>query len=214
MKRCVLFGGGAVSDDGYVRRLLKPEDFIICADSGYRHARRLGVRPHILAGDFDSYLEEKPEGCRVVSADAHKDETDTLLSVRLGLAEGCREFVLLGMTDGRLDHTLANLQTLRFLEEKGVPAAAMDASVEMYVVKDRTLTVGKKAGYSLSVFSLDAVSRGVTLENVAYPLKDYEMSASFPIGVSNAFLEGDARVSVTQGCLAVLVCRLDGEAEG
>ena len=213
MSRCVVFGGGIVSEDDYIRRLLRPGDIIACADGGYSHARRLGVHPHILAGDFDSYLEEKPEGCRIVSADTHKDDTDTLLCVKLGLAEGCREFVLLGMTGGRLDHTLANLQTLRFLAEKGVKAAALDASAEMYVVKDGALTVGKRAGYSLSVFSLDAVSQGVTLENVAYPLKDYEMSASFPIGVSNAFLEGDARISVAQGCLAVLVCRLDEEGK-
>lgn len=208
MSRCVLFGGGIISEDAYVLQQIRTGDFIICADSGYLHARRLGIQPDLLVGDFDSYKGEKPKNCPVICADSHKDETDTLMGVRQGIAEGCKEFLLFGMTGGRLDHTMANLQTLRFLAEEGFPAALLDAWTEIYVVKDGSLTVKEKEGCSLSVFSLDAVSYGVTLENTAYPLQDYTLSASFPIGVSNEFLSGDARISVKNGCLAVMICRL------
>ena len=59
-------------------------------------------------------------------------------------------------------------------------------------------------GY-LSVLCSSGAAHGVTLSNLKYPLTDYNMTSSFPIGVSNEFLpDQPAAVSVKDGCLLLV----------
>ncbi|MDF3003432.1 MAG: thiamine diphosphokinase, partial [Bacillota bacterium] len=67
-------------------------DFIICADGGYMHAAQVGLRPHVLIGDFDSLGKEALElqkdfegsGGRIIRLPAEKDDTDTLYCLKYG----------------------------------------------------------------------------------------------------------------------------------
>ena len=60
------------------------------------------------------------------------------------------------------------------------------------------------SGY-LSVLCSSGAAHGVTLSNLKYPLTDYNMTSSFPIGVSNEFLpDQPAAVSVKDGCLLLV----------
>lgn len=54
MKRIVIVTGGSLPDIHFYRRLIKRDDFIICADGGANNADRMGVWPNALVGDFDS----------------------------------------------------------------------------------------------------------------------------------------------------------------
>lgn len=58
-------------------------------------------------------------------------------------------------------------------------------------------------GY-LSAFCNSGTARGVNLTGLKFPLADYTMSGSFPIGVSNEFTGTEATVSVEDGCLLLL----------
>ena len=92
----------------------RPGDLIIAADAGYARCREAGLRPDLVVGDFDS--SAAPAGEAVLRLPVEKDDTDTLHALRLGLARGCRDFVIYGGTGGaRADHTLANIQCLYFL---------------------------------------------------------------------------------------------------
>ncbi len=64
-----------------------------------------------------------------------------------------------------------------------------------------------REGWSLSVFSLSDVCRGVTLKGVKYELDSVELTNRFPIGTSNEW-EGTAEISAEDGILAVMLCRL------
>ena len=59
MKRAVIFSGGAFEKPDWVT--LPKDAMILCADSGLRHARALGISPDWVLGDFDS-SSEQPEG--------------------------------------------------------------------------------------------------------------------------------------------------------
>ena len=114
MKTCVIF---CAAEFDKLERPIGAEDFVIAADGGLRHTRKLGLTPDVIIGDFDS-LGFVPEGANVFPVE--KDDTDAMLAVRRGFSQGCREFLLYGGLDGpRLDHTVANFQTLQFVADRG-----------------------------------------------------------------------------------------------
>lgn len=79
---------------------------------------RVGVEPDLLLGDYDS--APRPEaGAKTVFLPAEKDDTDTYYAARKALELGATDVVIVGGLGGaRLDHTLANLQTLVFFGKK------------------------------------------------------------------------------------------------
>ena len=74
-----------------------------------------------------------------------KDDTDTMLAVKTGLEQGCGEFYIYGGTGGRrLDHTLANLQTLLYLRRHGARGYLYDNDFVWTAVENETITVGRR----------------------------------------------------------------------
>ena len=176
-------------------------DFVIAADGGYAAAVKLGIRPNLVVGDFDS-LGYVPEAEEIVQHPVRKDDTDTLLAIRLGLEKGYRNFVITGALGGRLDHTFANLQALLFLRDHGARGVLYGDSFAATAVTNGSITIEGKG--TLSVFTMDAKAEGVTLKNVSFPVEQGTLTNSFPIGVSNEFLEGPAVISVENGTLLVM----------
>ena len=131
--RCVIVGGAPIDHYEYVRSFLREGDFVVCCDAGLRHEKALGVCASLIVGDFDSH--ERPVTDREVIVLPHeKDDTDTFYAVKECLKRGFTDFLLLGMTGGRLDHTLGNLQALVMLDEAGVRACMVDDYSEISVV--------------------------------------------------------------------------------
>ena len=177
-------------------------DLVIAADGGHRHLARIGVRPDVVVGDFDS-LAEPPDGAEVVRLPAEKDETDMLAAIRLGLARGFRLFKLYGGTGGRLDHTVANLQLLCHLSLRSARGYLVDESCVFTAITDGELRFDASSSGVLSVFAPLNEALGVALEGLKYPLKDATLRGDYPLGVSNAFTGRPARVSVASGTLLV-----------
>ena len=177
-------------------------DFVIAADAGYAELIRQGVKPDLVVGDFDS-LGEVPAGETVVRHPVMKDDTDMMLAVKLGLERGYRDFRLYGALGGRLDHTLANIQTLQYLAARDARGVIV-GDVCLAAVKNGALRFRAAAKGTISVFCLGASARGVFLEGLLYPLADYAMTPDFPIGVSNEFTGAPSSVSVRDGCLVAV----------
>mgnify|MGYP004574164115 FL=1 len=179
----------------------QPGDLLIAADKGWEQLG--GQTPDLVVGDFDS-LGYVPQNAPVLRHPVRKDDTDSLLAVREGLSRGYRQFVLLGASGGRLDHTLANIQVLLFLAERGAHGFLQGERDCAAVVCGGTLRLRGGQG-RVSVFALDRTVTGVTLAGLDYPLDGAALTDSFPIGVSNAFLPGqEARITAEQGRLLVL----------
>lgn len=201
MRRCFIFAAGTFYG---LRRRPAPGDLVIAADAGYRACRAAGITPDLLLGDFDS-MEQPADFANVVRSPVEKDDTDTMLAVKTALEEGCREVFLYGGTGGvRLDHTLANLQSLLYLRRRGARGWMYDRDFLWTVIENETLTVDRTVEWGLlSAFCLGADASGVDEEGVQYPLRDAVLTAEFPLGVSNHILEPTARITVRQGALAV-----------
>ena len=205
MKRCVIFC--AAGFDGLALPI-DTDDLVIAADGGLRHTQAIGITPTLILGDFDS-LGYTPDESLVFPVE--KDDTDAMLAAREGLRRGCDEFYFYGSLDGkRLDHTVANFQTLQFLADRGATGYLIGADYLVTVVKNGTLRFPAGATGIVSLFCLGADARGVTLEGLKYPMQGGTLTAGFPLGVSNHFIGTDATVSVRDGSLLVLWDRKNG----
>ena len=205
MKECVIFC--AAECDGLARPI-GPDALVIAADGGLRHMEKLGIIPDAVLGDFDS-LGFCPEGANVFPVE--KDDTDAMLAVRLGLRRGCGEFLLYGSLDGpRLDHTVANFQTLQFLAEHGAAGYLIGNTTMVTVVKNGKITFPAGLSGTISVFCMGSDAVGVTEKGLFYGLENGTLSSGFPLGVSNHFTGEAAEISVKNGSLLVLWERKDG----
>ena len=199
MRECVIFC--AAECDGLARPI-GPESFVIAADGGLRHTEKLGIAPDAVLGDFDS-LGFCPEGANVFPVE--KDDTDAMLAVRLGLERGCGEFLLYGSLDGpRLDHTVANFQTLQFLADHGAAGYLIGNTTMVTVVKNGKITFPAGLSGTISVFCMGPDAVGVTEKGLFYGLENASLTSGFPLGVSNHFTGEAAEISVKNGSLLVL----------
>ena len=208
MKRCIIFC--AARCDGLIDPV-RPGDFLLAADGGLMHMEKLGLTPDGILGDFDS-LGYTPQGAAVFPVE--KDDTDAMLAVRKGLELGYREFLLYGSLDGpRLDHTVANFQTLQFLADHDARGYLIGNDHIVTIVKDGCLEFSAAATGTVSVFCMGADATGVTLTGLYYPLENGTLTAGFPLGVSNHFTGQAAGISVKSGSLLVIYDRVNGLAQ-
>ena len=205
MDKCIIF---CAAEFDSLAAPIGPGDLVIAADGGLRHTEKLNITPNIILGDFDS-LGFTPAGANVFPVE--KDDTDAMLAVRAGLARGCREFFLYGSLDGpRLDHTIANFQTLQFLADRDAAGWLIGRGYIVTLVKNGSLRFPAGCTGTISVFCLGRDAEGVTLTGLHYPLSGGALTAGFPLGVSNHFTGAEAEISVQNGSLLVMWNRSNG----
>ena len=192
----------------------KEGDLCIAVDGGYLYCKMLGLEPDFVVGDMDSLEEEvqkevaKLELChpeQVIRLKPEKDDTDTLAALRLGLAQGYREFCIYGATGGRIEHTIANIQCLAFLKNQGAKGYLLEATNMLTVIQDETVGFQPSMEGYLSLFALGERAEGVTITGMKYPLEKAVITHDFPIGISNEFIGQTAQVTVEKGMLLVVV---------
>ena len=188
-----------------------PGDYLLAADGGLAHLQKLGLSPNGIIGDFDS-LGYTPAGAEVFPVE--KDDTDAMLAVRKGLELGFRDFVIYGGLDGpRLDHTIANFQTLQFLADHGATGYLVGRDYIITVIRDGSISFAEDATGIFSLFCLGPDAHGVTIEGLHYPLENGTLTNGFPLGVSNHFVGKPAKVTVRDGSLLAMWDRKNGFPE-
>ena len=172
MSRCVIISACPVSPE--LAEALRPDDFIIACDAGYRNCAPLGRRPNIIVGDFDTAPCPEQQDDDIIVLPHVKDDTDTEYAAKLVSEKGFDEVLLLGGLGGRrVEHTLANLCTGLGLEQRGV----------------RTTLLAERSRITSY-----------------YELTDAELTASYPLGVSNEYAAGSdcITISTRSGALVVV----------
>ena len=198
---CFIMGAGE-----YGERIPHPAggDLLIAADGGYAVCRDRGLTPDLVLGDFDS-LGYRPEDRPVISLPVVKDDTDMRAAVREGWQRGYRRFSLYGGAGGRrTSHTIANIQLLAEIADRGGQGEMIGAASRFTVIRNSTFVFGADAAGDLSVFSLSDRSEGVNIRGARYELTDAVLDNLFPLGVSNSFIGQSGEVSVHRGTLLIL----------
>ncbi len=203
MRRCVIVGGAGIRRYEDIRKYLHPDDFIVCCDSGLKHRDGLGIVPDLIIGDFDSY-EDPNLTIETIVLPREKDDTDTMAAVREAVRRGFDRFLLLGVFGDRLDHTLANVYILTWLDNRGMQAMAADDFSEMEIVSHKPAYIEDRFSF-FSLLSINGRAEGVTVKNARYPLENAELSGEYQYTVSNEPLPGKtAEVTVKKGSLLLV----------
>lgn len=178
-------------------------DLLIAADRGYATLSGLGLTPHVVIGDFDS-LGHVPEHPNLMKLPCEKDDTDMGFALNYGLKLGYTRFLLLGGLGGRLDHTMANLQLLNTLSNRGAIGILAGEGQAATVITNGSFSFSPTCSGYCSVYCVSGQAHGVTLEGLKYSLQDASLTGDYPIGTSNEFLGIPAKVSVRRGSLLLI----------
>ncbi len=203
--KCYIFAGAPDAKCSGVK--FDKERYVICADAGFRLAVKMGIRPDVLIGDFDTYRKKLPEDIEVIRHPAEKDDTDTMLAVKLALERGYNNIVICGGIGGRLDHTYANLQTLRYILKHGGNGELAGDGSFVTMQGPGVKVYSNMNGYYFSLFSYSDECKGVTASGFKYPLKNAVLKNSFPLGVSNQLTGNAGVISLEKGVLLVMYSR-------
>ncbi len=201
----IIIAGGNISDYSQLRAECDKADKVICADSGIRHAKFINLIPDVWVGDFDSADGDYP-AMEKVTLPCEKDDTDTHYAARLAVYLGASEVAIFGGIGSRLDHTLANISVLSFLDWQAVSARLIDEHNTVFLVKD-SAEIKKVDGAYLSLIPLTEVAEGVTLGGVKYPLKNATLCQNLTLGISNEIIFDKVKLTVEKGMLAVFLSK-------
>jgi len=204
MKRCLIIAGGDYAPIGPVGE----GDFVLACDKGYAYARREGIVPDLILGDFDSYGGALPEGIPVLRYPVEKDDTDTMLAVRWAGENGFDAVALRCAFGGRLDHLLSNVQTLHYAATLGMEAEAEDELNLLRVLRPGSYRIPERPGWSLSLLALSEKAEGLTIRGAKYEVTGVTLRNPSTLGESNAF-RGNVLVSFESGMLALVCCRME-----
>ncbi len=189
MKICHVVGAGDFAPD---LMKIKKGDLVIAADAGFDHLRRSGIRADLYIGDGDS-LGFLPEEIDTVLLPVVKDDTDIHAAVKEGLSRSFSRFLIYGALGGkRFSHSLANLQVLSFLAEKGAEGTLIDENYTVSLLTEGDYTFDFEKGYfSLFDFKGDAL---VSVSGAKYPLEKATLPTWATLGISN---EGTKNTRIT-----------------
>jgi len=217
-KRAVIFVNGTIPDPGLARSVLIKGDYIVSADGGLNHLRRLSIQPDLVVGDLDSVSADERQvlensGVEIELAQVEKDETDLELAIRAVIKRGFRQIILAGALGNRVDHTLGNIYLLGMPGLEDIEISLDDGRVEIFLVRNMKEIHGS-AGDLVSLLPVNGAAEGVTTSGLYYPLKGETLQPFFTRGISNLMTGNCAAVALNSGLVLCIHTRNFDGMEG
>ena len=208
MQRIVIFANGDLPDLDKARALLRPADFILCADGGMRHALTLGLKPHLVVGDMDSaekgdLQKLKDDGVDLELFSRDKDETDLEIAIRRALEREAGQIVIVAALGGRLDQTLGNIALLADPRLLALDVRLDDGLEEVLLCRDQAQIRGR-SGDIVSLIPWQGAVSGIQTSGLRWSLHDETLYPEKTRGISNEMTGGTASISIGSGLLLVI----------
>jgi thiamine pyrophosphokinase len=208
MPRCIIFANGILPDLDSARRLIRPDDLILAADGGTRHALDLGLFPSAIIGDLDSITSEerrkmKDADVQLIQHPRDKNETDLELALNHAIELGYREIIIVAALGGRLDQTLGNLSLLTDPRLSTFDIRLDDGVEQVFFCRDRSEVKGRR-GDLVSLIPWGGEVRGIRTQGLRWPLSDETLLPHKTRGISNEMLGETASVEIESGLLLII----------
>lgn len=205
MSRALIFVNGELRNPGAARAIVQPEDVIIAADGGARHALALGLIPNAIIGDFDSLSDAELRvfsdmGVHILRFPAAKAETDLELALAYAVRAGHSPIIIIGANGGRLDQELGNISLLSDSELTRFDVRLDDGITETFFITAKSIVYGKP-GDTVSLIPWGNPVENVSTDGLVYPLNRETLFPYRTRGLSNQMLAETANISIKHGLL-------------
>ncbi|MRG28971.1 thiamine diphosphokinase [Laceyella tengchongensis] len=211
--RVYVVAGGEVTEEELMVIQVEP-GFVITADAGAQALLRMGMKPDLAVGDFDTTgrgfvgelarLEVSTE-----ALPAEKAVTDLHFALIKAIERRPDEVRILGALGGqRYDHMLANIALLEWLAEQGVRGVLLHRTNRIrLLVGPGRLSLPRQGFQYVSLIPLSKEVRGVRTVGLKYPLHGETLHRIESRGISNEWSDAEAMVAIQTGKLLVVESR-------
>ncbi len=200
--RCVIVGGAPIDNYERIKSHFKTDDFFIYCDSGLKHEEKFDRKADLIIGDFDSF-DRPSRDTEMIVLPRVKDDTDTSFAVKEALKRGFKDFLLVGASGARFDHSFVNISLLLYLKEKGCKAILADDYSVMEMINDKAEVEDKWPFFSL--LAIGGPAKGVNISGSKFPLKNGVITPEDQYATSNEVTPGEtAGISLTSGTLLLI----------
>ncbi len=181
---------------------------VVAADGGLDRAAALGLSVDVVVGDLDSVdpgalAAAEAAGTRVIRHPEAKDATDLELALDEAVALGAQRVLVVASGGGRLDHLVGSLLLLGAERYAGLTLDALVGDAVVHVIRGERTITGER-GTLLTLLALGGAATGVVTEGLEYPLAAETLEPGSSRGVSNVFVETEARLTVATGVLLAI----------
>ena len=203
----IIFANGEVDRPELLESILLKGEYLISADGGLRHMRKMGLKPDLVIGDLDSISRNDSKWIsenqiEIRKFPKKKDQTDLELALLAAIDRTGDPITIVGALGGRIDQTLTNIFLLLMPELQNTDIRLDDGIEELFLIQTHGYVTGKK-GDTVSLLPLLSPAIGIRTKGLKYPLKNEILFPERSRGVSNEMESGIAEVTMKSG---VLLC--------
>lgn len=188
-------------------------DIWIAADGGALVLMNKQIKVDYAVGDFDSINEKeniliKEYAGNYKQYPAEKNLTDIEIALLKAFEFSPDKIYLFGMTGGRLDHELINIQLLHSIVKKDIHGMIIDKQNIIELTTANNYTVVHNDDYpNISFVPFSKIVRGLTLRGFYYPLENKDISWGSTLCISNKLLTSNGTFFYREGILLLIKYR-------
>lgn len=162
----ILADGNYPAQGSVAAAILAAARCVVCCDGAADSFIARGGVPAAIVGDCDSLLPEtEADYCGRIYRTAEQESNDLTKAFEWCLAQGLDDFIILGATGKREDHTIANVSLLAEYARRARVMMITDYGVFDAVAEDSRF--GSFAGQQVSIFTI-ADDTPVAVEGLLY----------------------------------------------
>lgn len=191
----------------------KEVDVWIGADRGAYVLIEQGIKLDYAVGDFDSIedFEDKEiqaNAMHYLKYPIEKDQTDLEIALLKAFKLKPEKILLFGVTGGRLDHELINIQLLYTIVKQGIKGIIVDRQNMLELTTPNKYDVYKDDHYpNISFVPYTKQVKGLSLEGFYYPLENETIQLGSTLCISNKLLSNKGTFFYEEGILLLIKSR-------
>ncbi len=205
MKKALILGNGKSPGKNKIKYLISQGfDFLIAADGGANTAKKLGLIPDLIIGDFDSILPETAEyfsDLTELKRVKRQTDTDIEKAIKYAVTKKFDQALLVGASGDRLDHSFCNIGNL--LKYKGKIDLFLLHEKTFVVVYDNSVCFPAEIGETISLYGIDDKTL-ITIHGLKYPLKNEALPFGVRGGTSNQAVKNEICIDIKNGKIIVM----------
>ena len=210
----LVIGAAKISDYEFIKKYLEKDHIVIACDGGLEHTKNMGIEPDYIMGDFDSVNSEvfdfyKKNRNDIIKYPVKKDMTDMEIGFNFAVEKNADTVIIIGGIGSRLDHTLANCNLLFKAKQLGIKCIIENENNRVMLCggENAEAVIEGKKGDTVSLVPLGEDVFGISLENMEYPLENYDLEVFSSRCISNVMKGDRAKVKIKKGNLFIIVAR-------